>query len=632
MSILTTENLAKAYGAQDVFSGVSVRIAHGDRIGLVGPNGQGKTTLLRILAGLEEPSAGTVFRRRGLRIGYLPQDPPPAGDETLYGAMLAVFADLRQRQTELDALARQLSQPGADPGLLARYGELQHAFERAGGYTYETRIAQVLGGLGFQAHEYDKPLSHLSGGQRTRALLARLLLEEPDLLFLDEPTNHLDLAATEWLEETLLNWKGSIVVVAHDRYFLDTVATRIWDLAEGKLETYRGNYTSYTRQRQERLARRLAEWEEQQEEIAKTEEFIRRNMAGQRSREAKGRLRRLERLKGSELLTRPRERRTIHLNLTTDLRSGDIVLRTKDLVVGYDQGHALFRCPDLELLRGERAALIGPNGAGKTTFLKTILGEVPPLAGQVRLGASLKIGYMAQAQAGLRAEQTVLESILEVANLPIAQARAFLGRYLFSGDDVFKTIGVLSGGERSRVILARLTLQGANFLLLDEPTNHLDLASQEVLQAVLADFPGTILLVSHDRYLVSALATQIWTLADGTLRCYQGDYDFYLSQRALEREAQKEAPKRLAARQADEARERARQERRERKAQEQRAWQVAQLESAIAALEERLAELERDLAAASAAVELERARMLGHEYERLQAELHHRMEQWAALA
>jgi ATP-binding cassette subfamily F protein 3 len=239
---------------------------------------------------------------------------------------------------------------------------------------------------------------------------------------------------------------------------------------------------------------------------------------------------------------------------------------------------------------------------------------------------------MAQAQAGLRAEQTVLESILEVANLPVAQARAFLGRYLFSGDDVFKTIGVLSGGERSRVILARLTLQGANFLLLDEPTNHLDLASQEVLQAVLADFPGTILLVSHDRYLVSALATQIWTLADGTLRCYQGDYDFYLSQRALEREAQKEAPKRLAARQADEARERARQERRERKAQEQRAWQVAQLESAIAALEERLAELERDLAAASAAVELERVRMLGREYERLQAELHHRMEQWAALA
>lgn len=632
MSILTTENLAKAYGAQDVFAGVSVRIAHGDRIGLVGPNGQGKTTLLRILAGLEEPSAGVVLRQRGLRIGYLPQDPPPAGDETLYGAMLAVFADLRRRQAELDALARHLSQATADAALLARYGELQQAFEHAGGYTYETRIAQVLGGLGFQARDYEKPLAHLSGGERTRALLARLLLEEPDLLLLDEPTNHLDLSALEWLEETLLNWPGSLVVVAHDRYFLDKIATRIWDLADGKLETYRGNYTSYMQQRQARLARQREEWETQQEEIAKTEEFIRRNMAGQRAREAKGRLRRLECLKETSLLARPKERRALRLDLTTDARSGDIVLRTKDLLVGYDRNAPLFRCPDLELRRGERAALIGPNGAGKTTLLKTILGEVPPLAGQVRLGASLKIGYMAQAQSGLQADQTVLDSILEVENLPLTQARAFLGRYLFSGDDVFKPVGVLSGGERRRVILARLTLQGANFLLLDEPTNHLDLASQEVLQGVLADFPGTILLVSHDRYLVSALATQIWVLEGGTLRCYEGDYDFYLSQRALEREAQKEAPKRPAPRPADEARERSRQERRERKAQERRALQVAQLESAIAALEERLAQLERDLAAASAAVELERAQTLGREYERLQVELHRHLEQWAALA
>ncbi len=632
MSIIVGENLAQAYGAQDVFSGVSISIAHGDRVGLVGPNGHGKTSLLKIIAGLEEPSAGTIFRQRGLRIGYLPQEPPPPGEETLYESVLIVFTGLRQRQAELDALARQLSRPGADAALLARYGELQHAFEHAGGYTYETRISQVLGGLGFQADEYDKPLAHLSGGQRTRALLAKLLLEEPDLLLLDEPTNHLDLSAMEWLEETLLTWKGSMVVVAHDRYFLDKVVTKIWDMADGRLTAYRGNYSAYARQREERIARRREEWEEQQEQIARTEEFIRRNMAGQRSREAKGRLRRLERLKEAELIERPREQRTIRLNLTTNLRSGDLVLRTKGLVVGYAPGDVLFRCPDLELLRGERAALIGPNGAGKTTFLKTILGDVPPLAGHARLGASLRIGYMAQAHAGLRPEQTVLDSILEIENLPLAQARSFLGRYLFSGDDVFKPIGVLSGGERSRVVLARLTLQGANFLLLDEPTNHLDIASQEVLQDVLTEFPGTILLVSHDRYLVRALATQIWLLEKGELRCYKGGYDFYLAQRAWERETEKEKALRVAPQRADAERERVRRERRERKMQEQRALQVKELESVIIGLEERLAQLEHDLAAASVAVDMEQVRALSGEYERLQSKLHQHMEEWAALA
>jgi ATP-binding cassette subfamily F protein 3 len=632
MSIIVGENLAQAYGAQDVFSGVSISIAHGDRVGLVGPNGHGKTTLLKIIAGLEEPSAGTIYRQRGLRIGYLPQEPPPPGEETLYGSVLTVFAGLRRRQAELDALARQLSQAGADATLLARYGELQHAFEHAGGYTYETRIAQVLGGLGFQADEYDKPLAHLSGGQRTRALLAKLLLEEPDLLLLDEPTNHLDLSAVEWLEETLLTWKGSMVVVAHDRYFLDKVVTRIWDMADGRLTAYRGNYSAYARQREERVARQREEWEEQQEQIARTEDFIRRNMAGQRSREAKGRLRRLERLKETELIERPREQRTIRLNLTTNLRSGDLVLRTKGLVVGYKPGDVLFRCPDLELLRGERAALIGPNGAGKTTFLKTILGDIPPLAGHVRLGASLRLGYMAQAHASLRSEQTVLDSILEIENLPPVQARSFLGRYLFSGDDVFKPIGVLSGGERSRVVLARLTLQGANFLLLDEPTNHLDIASQEVLQDVLTEFPGTILLVSHDRYLVRALATQIWLLEKGELRCYKGGYDLYLAQRAWEREDEKERAPRAASQTAEEERERVRRERRARKIQEQRALQVKELESIIIGLEERLAQVEHDLTAASVAVDMEQVRTLSGEYERLQSKLRQHLEEWAALA
>jgi ATP-binding cassette, subfamily F, member 3 len=403
-------------------------------------------------------------------------------------------------------------------------------------------------------------------------------------------------------------------------------------LAAGSLEIYRGNYSAYAIQRQERTVRQLEEWEEQQEQIAKTEDFIRRNMAGQRSREAKGRLRRLERFKETEMIERPREQQTIRFNLTTDMRSGDLVLRTKDLQIGYDAEDVLFRCPDLELLRGERAALIGPNGTGKTTFLKTILGDLSPVAGRIRLGASLKLAYMAQAHTSLQSDKTVLESILDIENLPIGQARSFLGRYLFSGDDVFKTIGVLSGGERSRVVLARMTLQGANFLLLDEPTNHLDIASQEILQDVLAEFPGTILLVSHDRYLVKALATQIWLLEEGELRCYKGGYDLYLAQRALEREAKKDGAVQANAKPPDEERERVRRERRERKMQEQRAQQTVDLEKTIADLEKRLTLLEHELASASVAANVERISTLGLEYERVQAALHHALEEWAALA
>jgi len=622
MSILTASGLAKSYGAQDVFWDVSVQIARGDKIGLVGPNGEGKTTLLRILAGLEEPTAGTVHRARGLQAGYLPQIVDLDSERTVYAEMLTAFADLRAQQAELRRLEEAMADPARREEAMRRYDDLLTRFELAGGYTYEARIRQVLAGLGFSAEEWDQPLGQLSGGQRTRALLARLLLQAPDLLLLDEPTNHLDLAALEWLEDYLRQWPGSLVVVAHDRRFLDKVVGRIWDLGFGRLEKYVGNYSRYTELRAERMARRQAEYEAQQAHIAKTEAFIQRYKAGQRSKEARGRQKRLARL---ERIERPREAQTIHLRLEADLRSGDLVLMTKGLTVGYDPQHPLFTCPDLILRQGQRAALIGPNGSGKTTFLRTVLGQVAPLAGEVRLGASLKIGYLAQTHETLTLEHTVLDEILEVKNLPVEKARTFLGRFLFHGDEVFKRIGDLSGGERSRVALAKLTLQEPNFLLLDEPTTHLDLPSQEVLQDVLVDFRGTILLVSHDRYLIDALATQVWLLEDDRLRVYPGDYGAYLAQREAEG---RQAVEGTAKKQAQTQRRPENQERARRREVQQRAQRMAQLEEEIAVLEARLSEISRELTIASSTRALDKVRALGVEYEQVEAELNQRLAEW----
>jgi ATP-binding cassette subfamily F protein 3 len=633
MSLLVATGLSKAFGALDVFSGIDVRIEAGDRIGFVGANGAGKTTLLRILAGVEAPTSGDVARRRGLTVGYLPQDPPPAGDETLHSAMLHVFDGLRDQGAALTELEHRLAavasrSNGDYDALLEEYGQAQTAFEVAGGYTYETRIRQVLGGLGFNEDEHGKQMAHLSGGERTRALLAQLLLSEPDLLLLDEPTNHLDLEAVEWLEEKLLHWPGAIVVVAHDRYFLDKVATRVWDMNYGMVETYRGNYTAFHSQREMRRERQRREWESQQEFVAKTEDFIRRNLAGQRTKEAQGRRTRLERFLHDEAIDRPQDQKTIRLGLTTQIRSGDLVMATKDLAVGYDR--PLFHCPDVDVRRGDRVALIGPNGAGKTTLLKTILGQVKPLGGRVRFGASVEVGYLAQAQAGLDPEETVLDAILDVQNLPISQARNFLGQFLFSGDDVFRTIGTLSGGQRSRVALARLTLHGANLLLLDEPTNHLDLDTQEILEQVLRQFPGTILLVTHDRYLVQALATHIWRVAGDELSAYKGNYEEYLRQRAAETEVKVEAKGEVEAPEYD--RERAREERRQRKAIERQAEQAAEMEQAIHALEARLAALSVQLEAASLAGDVGKIHNLGLTYEAIDAELQVAMHEWAELA
>jgi ATP-binding cassette subfamily F protein 3 len=557
-------------------------------------------------------------------VGYLQQLADASSEQSVWEVAQGVFGDLLRQQERLHELEAQMADPDLRDRAMGRYSQKLADFEMAGGYTYEVEMRRVLGGLGFGQDDWSKPLSLLSGGQRTRAQLARLLLSQPDLMLLDEPINHLDLQATEWLEEYLANWQGSLIVVAHDRYFLDRVANRVWELSFGQLEAYNGNYSQYARVHQERQARRWQEYRQQQRSIKDTEEFIRRNKAGQRAAEARGRLKRLEH---QERLERPRQQRTMHWDLKSQVRGGNQVMVAHDLRVGYDR--TLLECPDLLLLRGERVAILGPNGCGKTTLLKTILGEVPARSGEVRLGPSIHVAYLAQGHEDLDEGRTVLEEILEVKNLPLPQARTYLGRFLFSGDDVFKAIGSLSGGERGRVALAKMALQGANLLLLDEPTNHLDIDSQELLERVLEGFDGTILFVSHDRYFIDALATQVWAVENCRLVVVEGNYTaFQQWQRAqtIQDEVGRVAEAKPAARRIG-----GEDERMALRLARQREQRRAGLEEEIQHLETRLSSLTTELEQATESQRLDRLYELGHEYADVQEKLQQSLDEWVGV-
>jgi len=636
MSQITATNLAKSFGPNDIFEGISLSIPRGARIAIVGANGVGKTTLLRILIGLDYPNTGSVQRARDLTIGYLPQESTLATEDTLWETCLPAFADLIEMQAALEECMAAMSDPDQANAAVARYGSLEQTFERRSGYTYEVRIKQTLSGLGFEEKDYHRPVTQLSGGQRTRALLAKLLLESPDVLMLDEPTNHLDIQAVEWLESFLKDWNGALVVVSHDRYFLDQVADTIWEMTPS-LEVYRGNYSAYLTQREERYARRLAEYEAQIAFIEKEQEFIRRNIAGQNTNQAKGRQRRLERLlENARLAPPPTEPRRMHINLNTRGRSGDLVLRTHNLQVGYhDEGKPLFDCPDLVLQRGECAAIIGPNGTGKTTFLKTILEKTPPYSGKVQLGASLEIGYFAQAHEGLNADKTLMQEIDSVApNMLPAEIRNYLAKFLFTRDNVFRKVSTLSGGERGRLALAKLSLSDANLLLLDEPTNHLDLPTQEVLESVLSNFPGTILLVSHDRYLIDSLASQIWEVeAQGqTLHVFKGSYTQYKAHKLKLQELQSVAEGASMEPKPDD-------EQPEKKQTTQKALSKYELQKTRS----RLAEIEREIQALESRQEVVSADLenppedskevlrLGEQYMALQKQIEALMSEWASL-
>ncbi len=627
MSVLSANNLAKAFGADDIFDSISVEIPQGARIALVGPNGAGKTTLLNILVGLDSPTEGQVHIARNTRVGFLPQRPELLGDHSLWEEALNAFAEIRQMETQLAELEARMADPEQHEAALAAYGPLQERFERMDGYLYETHIKMVLQGLGFAPEDYAMSLAQLSGGQKTRALLARLLLDEPDLLVLDEPTNHLDIQAVEWLENYLKSFAGAVLAVSHDRYFMDHFAQRIWELDYGTLEAYRGNYSHYVRQREERRERLFKEYEAQREFIEKEEAFIRKHMGSRLTSQAKGRLKRLNSMReDGKIIDRPHhKKRSMYLKIGHTMRSGDKVLMTKNLRVGYP-GNVLFDAPDITLYRGQVAALIGPNGVGKSTFLKTIIEQLEPLAGQVTLGASVKIGYFAQAHERLNDSNSILDEIIATRHMPVSEARNLLGQFLFSGDDVFRPISTLSGGERGRVALAKLVLIGANFLLLDEPTNHLDIDSQEVLQAVLDDFPGTILLVSHDRYLIDALATQIWAASPGALEVFEGTYDEYVSQREAQAEAESSASGNGRKRETQFS------EKKHGLNPYEVNRRVAELEAQIHELEAQIEKLSADIDTASSAGNADRVHALGIAYTRAEEDLDRALEEWSHLA
>ncbi len=567
MIVLEAKGLAQSFGADDLFEDINARLMKKERVGLVGPNGCGKTTFLQIIAGRQEASAGRVVRAPDLTLGYLQQEAVltfAGQDNTVYEEMLTVFATLVAQEAQLRDLETRLAAEETSTAILAEYGRIQEAYDMGGGYQYQHEIKRVLQGLGFAPDTWETPLAHLSGGQKTRILLGRLLLEQPDLLILDEPTNHLDVTAVEWLEATLRAWPGTLLIVSHDRYFLDRVVTHIWELTPLALKSYKGAYTSYIQQREQEWAHEEALFQAEKARLESELAFIRKNIAGGNTDIAKGKLKRLTRdmmlieefgvtaVQGKRWLQIGERARTLSANeaaqrlrdlpppttrhpklnirLKPEQRSGRFVLRSKRLEVGYP-GSPLFTSDDLHLERLDCAALIGPNGSGKSTCLRTLLGEISPLHGKLRFGDGLIRGYFAQGHEQLNLARRVLDEVLAHKPMQVAEARNYLAQYLFRGDDVFKQVGDLSGGERGRLALALLALDGANFLLLDEPTNHLDIPSQEVLQAVLEQFEGTIVLVSHDRYLVDRLATQIWELRDGHLHVFDGPYQTFLAAR-----------------------------------------------------------------------------------------------------
>ncbi|MEM7032632.1 MAG: ABC-F family ATP-binding cassette domain-containing protein [Chloroflexota bacterium] len=676
MAILTFYNLRQSFAEVDIFSGLAASLPQKARVGLVGPNGIGKTTLLRILAGQTQPKDGTVQVAKGTRLGYLRQDAEDAfidADHTVYEEMLTVFTALRRQETRLREMEAAMTEGQAGDDLLSEYGKAQEAFELAGGYEYEVNIQQVLQGLGFSADQRTLPLAHCSGGQKTRALLARLLLEKPDLLILDEPSNHLDIDALEWLESALRSWEGSILVVSHDRYFLDKVVDTIWEMSRNGLEIYRGNYTAYLQQREERWTRREEEFQRVRDDFLRTLDFIKRNIARDSTKDqAVGRLKRLIRhvraveaggidalnqswskfmadgpgISSSrwgvadveahiKALQSPTLRQQqITMRFETSGHISNDVLYGEDLEIGYPET-SLFKIAELMLYSKERVALIGPNGAGKSTFLKALRGDIEPLAGYLKPGANLRMSYFAQVQNQFDLTNSVLDEFLvhqhqipgQTKMLPY-QGRDYLARFLFQGEDVFKLVEALSGGERSRLALSILALPITNFLVLDEPTNHLDIPAQEVLQDALLHFEGTVLLVTHDRYLVDQLATQIWEVRNETLLIHHGNYQSHLAAKEalIANEKQTKAKVRAENRPSSES------TRRSNREAQRAAKALNKAEEQIAVLEAKLETLNQAMEKASHAQEWEDLRTLEQERTDAETSLEALMEEWETLS
>ena len=534
MIVLNTQHVSKAFGGNAVLKDVSLTLQHRDRWGLVGVNGCGKTTLLRVLCGELSPDGGTISMAKQVKIGYLAQQNKPVPGMTVYGLLNQVFDPVREMEQKLRQMEHKMAET-TDETELSRLGEsytrLNSAFEDAGGYSWQSSIQGVLKGLGFPEEMQNQQTSVLSGGELTRLYLGRLLLQQPDILFLDEPTNHLDLEALRWLEDYLSDYRGSVLVVSHDRYFMDRVCTGIVELAFGVTEQYPGNYSRYLDLRAERWLTRERAYDAQQKEIARQLEVIRKLRAFNREKSIKRAESRVKMLDKIEVLDRPEEEKQIFFRFTAARRTGDDVLRVRDLSKSFD-GREVFSHVTFDLFRGDRVALIGKNGIGKTTLFRCLTGEQAPDGGAVIEGANLDIGYYDQHQKGLHEEKTILDEVWDdFPRMDQTAVRGALGQFLFSGEDVFQMIGSLSGGEKGRVALTKLMLHQDNLLLLDEPTNHLDMNSREVLEEALDGFEGTIFAISHDRYFINRFASKVMELTPEGVVLYQGNYDDYLAEK-----------------------------------------------------------------------------------------------------
>ena len=533
MIILQANKIERSFAGEVLFDNISLQVDERDRIALVGKNGAGKSTLLKILVGEEEPTSGEINKKRDLSLSYLAQDSRFESSNTIYDEMLHVFDDLRKTEETLRQMELEMGEKtGADlEKLMQDYDRLSEEFRQAGGFTYEADIRAILNGFKFDESMWQMKIEELSGGQNTRLALAKMLLEKPNLLVLDEPTNHLDIETIAWLENYLVNYSGALLIVSHDRYFLDKVATITLDLTKHSLDRYVGNYSSFVEQKEQKLLTEAKNYEKQQKEIAALEDFVNRNLVrASTTKRAQSRRKQLEKM---ERLDKPEAgTKSAHMTFHSDKTSGNVVLTVEEAAVGYDD-QILSEPINLDIRKMNAVAIVGPNGIGKSTLIKSIVGQIPFIKGEARFGANVEVGYYDQTQSKLTPHNSVLDELWNDFKLtPEVEIRNRLGAFLFSGDDVKKTVGMLSGGERARLLLAKLSMENNNFLILDEPTNHLDIDSKEVLENALIDFDGTLLFVSHDRYFINRVATQVLELSEEGSTLYLGDYDYYLEKKA----------------------------------------------------------------------------------------------------
>ncbi|EHL5791687.1 TPA: ATP-binding cassette domain-containing protein [Listeria monocytogenes] len=644
MILLQVQQISKFFGAEVILDNIKLEVKTGDRIALVGRNGAGKSTLLKIIAGKMSYDGGTISKPKSVEIGYLAQNTGLESSKTIWDEMLSVFDSLRKMEADLRKMELRLGEPALynDPekyqALMTDYDTLQHTFKEIGGYTYEAEIRSVLNGLRFYPEDYEVEIASLSGGQKTRLALAKLLLAKQDILVLDEPTNHLDIETLAWLETYLQNYHGSLLIVSHDRYFLDKVVNQVYEISRTKIDHYKGNYSSFVSQKQAKLEQMWKEFDKQQKQIAKLEDFVARNIVrASTTKRAQSRRKQLEKM---DVLGRPQgDEKAAHFGFQFEKQTGKDVLMVDQLSIGYAKDKPIASNLTFEMKRQDSLALVGPNGIGKSTLLKTLIRDIPALSGEFHFGAGVKIGYYDQEQAKLTSNKTVLMELWDdYPELNEVNVRTTLGNFLFSDDDVLKNVQSLSGGEKARLALAKLTLLEANVLILDEPTNHLDIESKEVLEAALIDFEGTILFVSHDRYFINRIASKIVELAPEKATVFLGDYDYYQEKLAEAKElARLDAEDRRKKGEQVEATASVRklnyqEEKEQQKLLRQRKRKLEEVEKAMEATDEKIAELEHQLTEPEVFQNHEKALEITQELDAVKTNGEKLMEEWETIS